>query len=103
MAKKEAVAIPKKKTRRQYSAEFKKNAVDLVLNSDTTVASVARDLGIHEKNLYEWVRAAKQVQNGGLTFDEREELARLRRENRKLRQERDVLKKVSMIFAADKS
>ena len=97
------MASPKKKTRRRYSAEFKKNAVELVLNSDTTVASVARDLGIHEKNLYEWVRAAKQVQSGGLTFEEREELAQLRRENRKLRQERDILKKVSMMFATDKS
>ena len=104
MPKQTPVAKSKKKrTRRRYSPEFKKNAVDLVLGGDTSVASVARDLGVHEKSLYEWVRAAKQVANGGLTFDEREELARLRRENRRLRQERDILKKVSVMFAKDKT
>ena len=97
--------VPKKKkrTRRVYTPEFKHNAVNLVLNGDTSVASVARDLGISEKSLYDWTRAAKNASSGGLNFEEREELARLRRENRRLRQERDILKKVSVMFAKDKS
>lgn len=90
--------VTKKRTRRKFSAEFKANAVKLAMQSGTSIATVARDLGVHEKSLYEWVRVAKEESQGGLSFDEREELARLRRENRRLRQERDILKKASIIL-----
>jgi len=104
MSKRKTVAKSKKKrTRRRFTPEFKQNAVGLVLQGGSPVSTVARDLGISEKSLYDWVRAAKQVANGGLTFDEREELAKLRREVRRLRQERDILKKVSVMFAKDKT
>ena len=90
--------MTKKRTRRRFSAEFKAKAVKLAMQSGTSIATVARDLGVHEKSLYEWVRVAKEESQGGLSFDEREELARLRRENRRLRQERDILKKASIIL-----
>ena len=90
--------VAKKRTRRKYSAEFKANAVKLALAPGATVAEVARDLGVHETNLHAWVRRAKDQENGGLSFEEREELVRLRRENRRLRMERDVLKKASIIL-----
>jgi len=93
-----ATNVKKKRTRTKYSAEFKSNAVKLAMQGSSSVAAVARDLGVHEKSLYEWVRLAKEESQGGLSFDEREELARLRRENRRLRQERDILKKASMIL-----
>ena len=90
--------VAKKRTRRKYTTEFKSNAVKLATEPGASVSEVARDLGVHETNLYEWVRRAKEEEDGGLTFEEREELVRLRRENRRLRMERDVLKKASIIL-----
>jgi len=90
-----------KRTRRRYSAEFKANAVKLAMRGGVSVASVARDLGVHEKSLYEWVASAKKEADGGLSFSEREELAKLRAEVRRLRMERDILKKTAILFAKD--
>jgi len=90
-----------KRTRRRYSPDFKANAVKLAMQSGVTIASVARDLGIHEKSLYEWVASAKREADGGLSFSEREELAKLRAEVRRLRMERDILKKTAVLFAKD--
>ena len=91
----------KKRTRRNHTPEFKASAVELAMQGDTTIAAVARDLGVSDKSLYEWVASAKREAEGGLSFDEREELKALRRENKRLRQERDILKKVSIMFAKD--
>jgi len=91
----------KKGTRRRYTAEFKASAVKLAMEDDTSIAAVARDLGVHEKSLYEWVASAKKEAQGGLSFEEHDELVRLRREVKRLRQERDILKKVSILFAKD--
>ena len=93
--------VTTKRTRRKYSAEFKSKAVKLAMQGGTSIATVARDLGVHEKSLYEWVRLAKEEAEGGLSFDEREEMARLRRENRRLRQQRDILKKASIILGGE--
>ena len=93
--------VTTKRTRRKYSAEFKSKAVKLAMQGGTSIATVARDLGVHEKSLYEWVRLAKEEAEGGLSFDEREEIARLRRENRRLRQQRDILKKASIILGGE--
>lgn len=90
--------VTKKRTRQTYSAEFKANAVKLAMEGGSSIAAVARDLEVREKSLYEWVKLAKEEAQGGLSFDEREELTRLRRENRRLRQERDILKKASIIL-----
>ena len=74
-----------KRTRRRYSPDFKANAVKLAMQGGVTIASVARDLGVHEKSLYEWVASAKKEADGGLSFSEREELAKLREIERRAR------------------
>jgi transposase len=87
----------KRRPRRQFDEEFKAQAVRLVVDDGKSVGAVARDLDLTESALRHWVeRARADRTNGrtGLTTAEREELARLRKENRELRTERDILKKV---------
>jgi transposase len=86
-----------RRPRRSFSKEFKRDAVDLFRSSGKTLAEVARDLDLTESALRGWVRQA-DVDDGrrdGLTTGEREELARLRKENRVLREERDILKRAA--------
>lgn len=93
-----------RRTRRQFSEEFKDGAVRLVLNEDKTVGAVARELDLTPSALALWVRQAQAERTkgkSGLMREEREELMRLRKENRELRLERDLLKKVSALFAKD--
>ena len=91
--------------RRAFSAEFKAKAVALVESSGKTVAEVARDLDLTQSALRSWVlQAATDAGRGpagALTSDERAELARLRKENRVLREEREILKKAAAFFAKD--
>ncbi len=92
-----------RRPRRSFSKEFKKDAVDLVRSSGKTIAEVARDLDLTESALREWVRQA-DVDDGrrdGLATAEREELARLRKEVRVLREERDILKRAAAFFARE--
>ena len=92
-----------RRPRRSFSTEFKHDAVELVRSSGKSIASVARDLDLTESALREWVRQA-DVDDGrrdGLTTAEREELARLRKENRTLREERDILKRATAFFARE--
>lgn len=87
-----------RRTRRSFTDDFKAGAVRLVLEQGKTVAAAARDLGLTESSLRNWVeqaRADRTKGKTGLTTEEREELARLRKEVRELRMERDVLKKWS--------
>ena len=84
---------PKRRPRRQFTDDFKAGAVRLVLEEGKTVGAAARDLDLTETALREWVRRAQADQTKGrtgLTTAEREELARLRKENRELRTERDI-------------
>lgn len=93
-----------KRPRRTYTAEFKAGAVALVLDEHRSVAQVARDLDLTRSALDGWVeRARADRSNGatGLTTAEREELARLRKENRRLTMERDLLKKWAAFFAKE--
>lgn len=93
-----------RRTRRSFSEDYKAGAVRLVLDEGKTVAAAARDLGLTESSLRNWVeqaRADRTKGRTGLTTAEREELARLRKEVRELRMERDLLKKVSALFAKD--
>jgi transposase len=85
----------RKRTRRSFTDEFKAGAVRLVLEEGKTVGAAARDLDLTESSLRNWVeqaRADRTKGKTGLTTAEREELARLRKENRILLEERDILK-----------
>jgi transposase len=92
----------RRRARRQFDEEFKTQAVRLVLDEGKTVSAVARDLDLTASALRLWVdhaRADRTNGKTGLTTAEREELARLRKENRELRTEREILKKAAAFFA----
>jgi transposase len=92
------------RARRQFTDEFKAGAVRLVLDDGKTLAEVARDLDLTPSALSGWVRRARADRDGGksgLTTEERAELAQLRKENRQLRVERDILKKAAAFFAKE--
>ncbi len=81
---------------RKYDEDFKQGAVALVLETGKPIAQVARELGVNEGTLGNWVtkaRASAGEGNGELSESERAELARLRKENTELRMQRDVLKR----------
>ena len=90
-----------RRPRRQFTDEFKTQAVRLVLEEGQTVGAVARDLDLTASALRLWVdqaRADRTKGKTGLTTVEREELARLRKENRQLRMDREILVKASAFF-----
>jgi len=93
-----------RRKRRTYTAEQRADAVRLV-RQVKSVAKVAKDLDLTESALRSWLKQADiddgKSSQGGLTTEEREELRRLRRENRVLEQERDFLKKAAAFFARD--
>jgi len=93
---------PARRVRRRLSDEFKEQTVRLVLDEGKSVTAVARELDLVASAVGLWVkhaRADRTKGKTGLTTEEREELARLRKENRELRMERDILKKASALFA----
>src|ERR687885_1490252 len=89
--------------RRSFTPEFKAQTVELVRTSGKSVAEVCRDLDLTETAVRRWVAQAEidAGQRDGLTSAEREELARLRKEVRVLREERDILKKAAAFFAKE--
>jgi transposase len=91
--------------KRVFSDEFKAGAVRLVLEEGKTVTEVSKDLDLVQSVLGKWVERARAdngtSKRGTLTTDEKEELARLRKENRQLRVERDILKKATAFFAKE--
>ena len=80
------------RARRRFTKEFKADAVALVLDGDRPIAHVAHDLGVGASSLGAWVRQARigRGEKPGLTIEGRSELVRLRRENSKLRVEREL-------------
>lgn len=91
------------RSRRRFSDEFKRDAVEIVRSSGKSIAEVARELGIYDSSLGNWVRQ-DQVRRGereGLTSDERQELAELRRENARLRMERELLKRAAAFWVKE--
>jgi len=84
-----------KRPRRKFSDEFKRDAVEIVQSSDKSIAQVARELGIYDSTLGNWVKQ-DEINRGvrdGVTTDERVEVTALRRENARLRMERELLKR----------
>ena len=92
-----------RRARREFSEEFKTRTVELILSSGKSINEVCRELDLTETAVRRWVKQARidQGESPGLTSDERAELARLRRENRVLREEREILKKAAAFFATE--
>ena len=91
-----------KRSYKQYPKEFKEEAVALVREQSYSVPEAAKSLGIATNMLYRWKDLYEQQRVGkALVEDEREELKRLRKENKHLRMEKEILKKASAFFAKE--
>ena len=93
----------RRRTRRRFSDEFKRDAVEIVRSSKKPIAEVARELGIYDSTLGNWVKQ-DEINRGereGLTSDERQELGELRRENARLRMERELLKRATAFWVRE--
>jgi transposase len=86
-----------------YPQEFKREAVRLVRSSDSSIPQIAKELGVSYNSLRNWVKQDEidQAEREGLTTEEREELRKLRKENKVLRQEREILRKAAAFFARE--
>jgi transposase len=94
-------AMQQKRRRRAFTAAYKAEVVEFCRKGDRSISEIARDLDLTESSVRRWVEQA-EIDAGrrpGLTSSEQEELARLRRENRVLREERDILKRATAFFA----
>ncbi len=91
-----------KRTYKQYSKDYKEEAVALVREQGYSVPETAKSLGIASNMLYRWKEQIEsQVAGKSLSTDEREELKRLRKEVKNLRMEKEILKKASAFFAKE--
>ena len=94
-----------KRQRRQFTDEFKAGAARLVIDEGKSLSKVSEDLDLTPSSLGKWVEQARADQGkskrGSLTTEEKEELARLRKENRVLRIEREILRKAAAFFAKE--
>jgi transposase len=100
----ETMASRKPRARRSFTPEFKAEIVELCAGGDRSVGQVARDFDLTETAVREWVKQAdldSGRRSDGLTSDERAELAALRRENRRLREDVEVLKRATAFFAKE--
>ena len=79
--------------------DFRRDAVEFFRSSDRSRAEVSRSLGISDGSLAAWVKQARREAESGLDPDERAELERLRKENRELRMDREILGKAAACFA----
>src|SRR5690554_1009738 len=97
--------MSKKAERTRFTKEFKADAVRLALSESIPTAQVARDLGIRPNALYNWVAKHRaehaDESRDAISDNERDELRRLRRENRILKEEREILKKAAAFFAKE--
>lgn len=95
------------KPRRKFTEEYKSEVVALCLAGDRSCRQVARDLGLAESVVARWVKKAQaptasaQAKAENMSDAEREELLRLRKENARLRMEREILKKAAAFFATE--
>src|SRR5512133_327618 len=93
----------KRRQRRSFTDEFKAEVVRKVLAGGKTAGQIARDLDLTETAVRKWVKQSQIDRGkgppGALTTAEREEVARLRKENRELREDREILRKAAAFFA----
>jgi transposase len=94
-----------RRTRRQFTEEFKRDAVELVRTSGQPIAQIAQELGIYDSTLGNWVRQDRidRGEQQGLTSDERARLTELERETARLRMERDLLKRTVAFWVKETS
>ena len=95
---------PKSKHGNRYSPEFKREAVLYYRSSGKSFKTVAEELGVSDATLCTWNKEMKEQENpqpGSIDKTEREELIRLRRENRRLKMEAEIVKKAMVFFARD--
>jgi transposase len=93
------------RNRRQFTEEFERDAVQLVRTSGRPIAEIARELGIYDSTLGNWVKQDR-IEGGereGLTSDERARLRELERDNARLRMERDLLKRTVAFWVKEQS
>jgi len=91
------------RTRPPYPEEFRREAVGLIRSGQRSLAEASKSLGVSQQTLRNWLKqtAVEEGKAEGLTGEEREELRRLRREVRILREEREILKKAAAFFAKE--
>ncbi|MGH3952277.1 MAG: transposase [Pseudonocardiaceae bacterium] len=101
----ETMARKKPRPRRSFTPEFKADIVERCRVGDRTVGQVAKDFDLTETAVREWVKQSERDEgsrvDGGLTSSDREELAQLRRENRRLREDVEILKRATAFFAKE--
>ena len=99
----ESMGKKKPRPRRSFTLEFKAEIVELCQRGDRTIGQEARDFDLTETAVREWVKQAERDagsrDDGGLTTAEREELAQLRRDNRRLQEDVEILKRATAFFA----
>jgi transposase len=93
----------RKRTRRKFTDEFKRDAVELVRTSGRPIKQVAAELGVYDSTLGNWVKQDRidRGEREGLTTDERARLRELERENARLRMERDLLKRATAFWVRE--
>jgi transposase len=103
MSKMETMERKKPRPRRSFTPEFKAEIVELCRRGDRSIGQVAQDFDLTESNVRTWVKQSEidAGERPGLTSEEREELSRLRRENRRLQADVDLLKRATAFFAQE--
>ena len=100
----ESMGKKRARPRRSFTPEFKAEIVELCQRGDRTVGQVSKDFELTETAVRQWVKQAELdagTRSDGLTSDEQSELARLRAENRRLREDVDILKRATAFFAKE--
>jgi transposase len=99
----ETMERKKPRPRRSFTSEFKAEIVELCRRGDRSIGQVARDFDLTETNVRNWVKQGEidQGERPGLTTEEKEELTRLRRENRSLKEDVEILKRATVFFAKE--
>jgi transposase len=100
----ESMGKKKPRPRRSFTAEFKAEIVELCQRGDRSVGQIAKDFDLTETAVREWLKQAERdagTRTDGLTTSEKDELAQLRRENRRLREDVEILKRATAFFAKE--